>query len=167
MRRRDFCSLALLPTVQSLCAAPGRSARTRIAIKDDRFFINGKLTYAGRSYQGKRIEGLLMNSRMIQGIFDDLNPETRSRWAYPDTKQWDPDRNTREFIAAMPDWRSHGLLAFTINLQGGSPEGYSRVQPWHNSAFASDGSLRPEYMSRLQLILSRADELGMIAILRL
>ena len=63
------------------------------------------------TWQGHRIEGLLLNSRMIQGIFDDLNPETRPRWAYPDTGRWDPERNTREFIAAMPEWRRHGLLA--------------------------------------------------------
>jgi hypothetical protein len=67
----------------------------------------------------------------------------------------------------MPEWRSFGLLAFTINLQGGSPEGYSKTQPWHNSAFRSDGSLRPDYMSRLERILDRADELGMVAIVSL
>jgi hypothetical protein len=39
-----------------------------------------------------RIEGLLMNSRMVQGIFDDLNPATRDMWVYPDTQRWDPDR---------------------------------------------------------------------------
>ena len=84
-----------------------------------------------------------MNARLVQGIFDDLNPDTLNRWAYPDTRQWDPERNTREFIAAMAEWRRHGLLGFTINLQGGSPEGYSQSQLWHNSAFESDGSLRP------------------------
>lgn len=106
-----------------------------------------------------------MNSRMVQGIYDDLNPETAPRWAYADTGRWDARRNTREFLAAMPEWRRHGLLAFTLNLQGGSPEGYSKGQPWHNSAFESDGSLRPDYLSRLDAILSRADELGMVVIL--
>jgi hypothetical protein len=105
-----------------------------------------------------------MNSRMVQGIFDDLNPETRSKWAYPDTGKWDPERNTREFLAAMPLWRNHGLLSFTINLQGGSPEGYSKEQPWHNSAITPEGELRPDYMRRLQAILDRADELGMAPI---
>ena len=95
--------------------------KTAVSIHEDAFHINGQPTYEGRRYQGKKIEGLLMNSRMVQGIFDDRNPETRSRWAYPDTGQWDPERNTREFLAAMPEWRRHGLLAFTINLQGGSP----------------------------------------------
>ncbi len=147
----------------------GRSARiaarqTSVSIQSDRFLINGRPTYEGRSWRGMRIEGLLMNSRMVQGIFDDLNPDTRGRWAYPDTKRWDAERNTREFIAAMPEWRRHGLLSFTINLQGGSPEGYSREQPWHNNAFQPDGSLRPDYLGRLERILDRADELGMAPI---
>jgi hypothetical protein len=108
-----------------------------------------------------------MNARLVQGIFDDLNPETRPRWTYPDGQPWDPGRNTREFLEAMPAWRRHGLLAFTLNLQGGSPEGYSRLQPWHNSAFQADGSLRPEYLARAARILDRADELGMVVILGL
>ncbi len=144
----------------------GIPRRTEISIRGDMFLINGRPTYEGRYWEGLKIEGLLMNSRMVQGIFDDLNPETRGRWAYPDTGAWDPERNTREFIAAMPEWRRHGLLAFTINLQGGNPQGYSRSrQPWHNSAIAEDGSLRPDYMARLERILDRADELGMVAIL--
>ncbi len=106
-----------------------------------------------------------MNARLVQGTFDDLNPETVGRWAYPDTGRWDPDRNTREFVAAMPEWRRHGLLAFTLNLQGGSPQGYSQAQPWYNSAFAEDGALRESYLSRLRRILDQADALGMVAIL--
>jgi hypothetical protein len=136
--------------------------KTTVAIEGDRFLINGRPTYEGRTWRGMKIEGLLLNSRMVQGIFDDLNPKTRSMWGYPDTKRWDADRNTREFVAAMPAWRKHGLLGFTINFQGGSPQGYSQEQPWHNSAFRSDGSLRPDYMNRLERILDRADELGMV-----
>jgi hypothetical protein len=135
-----------------------------VSIQGDRFFLNGRPTYPGRSYKGIKIEGLLMNIRAVQGIFDDLNPETRKRWAYPDTGKWDPDRNTREFVAAIPEWRRHGVLAFTINLQGGSPEGYSSAQPWENSAIDPQGNLRSAYMDRLALILDRADELGMVVI---
>ena len=102
---------------------------------------------------------------MVQGIFDDLNTNTVAQWAYADTDRWDAERNTREFIAAMPEWRAHGLLAFTINLQGGSPQGYSSAQPWHNSAIAADGSLRADYLRRLERILDRADELGMAVML--
>jgi hypothetical protein len=141
--------------------------KTDVSIRGETFCINGVPTYAGRAWHGRPIEGLLMNSRMVQGIFDDLNPPTVHRWAYPDTGRWDPDRNTREFLDAMPTWRAHGLLAFTINLQGGSPEGYSRDQPWHNSALTEGGDLRDEYMVRLGRILDRADELGMVAIVGL
>jgi len=139
--------------------------KTEISIRGDSFHINGRPTCEGRTWRGHKIEGLLFNSRMVQGIFDDLNPETKQKWAYSDTGQWDPDRNTREFVEAMPVWRAHGLLAFTINLQGGCPQGYCREQPWHNSAIEADGSLRTDYLSRLEKILDRADELGMVVIL--
>jgi amino acid transporter len=49
--------------------------------------------------------------------------------------------------------RRHGLLAVTVNCQGGSPEGYSREQPWENSAFSPDGALRPAYADRLRRVL--------------
>ncbi|HPQ14518.1 MAG TPA: hypothetical protein PLP04_04775 [Bryobacteraceae bacterium] len=155
--------LATLAGAAAAAAAPKR--RTQVEIRGQSFFINGEITYKGRTWQGHRIEGLLLNSRMVQGIFDDLNPDTRSRWKFPDTGRWDPERNTREFVAAMPEWRKHGLLAFTINLQGGNPERYTKSQPWHNSAITETGELRPDYMRRLERILDRADELGMVVIL--
>lgn len=139
--------------------------QTDVSIRDGKFFINDQPTYQGRIWQGCEIEGLLMNTRMVQGIFDDKNPQTVSSWAYPDTGRWDPERNTQEFVEAMPSWKAHGVLAFTINLQGGSPEGYSKAQPWHNSAFSSDSSLDPDYMGRLERIIDRADALGMVVIL--
>ncbi len=108
-----------------------------------------------------------MNSRKVQGIFDDLNPRTRLQWAYPDTGRRDPERNTGEFLAAMPEWRRHALLSFTINLQGGNPKGYAPDQPCHNSALTETGILRPDYMARLERILDRADDLGMAVILSL
>jgi hypothetical protein len=137
-----------------------------VGIQADAFRINGEPTYAGRTWRGMKIEGLLLNSRMVQGIFDDANPETFALWNYPDGP-WDPDRNTREFVEAMPIWRRHGLLSFTINLQGGSPQGYSKSQPWDNTAFAPDGSLKADYLERLRRIVDAADELGMAPILGL
>lgn len=139
--------------------------RTKVSIRGASFLINDQLTYQGRTWHQHRIEGLLLNARVVQGIFDDFNPETTSLWVYPDTGVWDPERNTEEFLAAMPVWRAHGLLCFTINLQGGSPQGYSKKQPWHNSAITADGELRADYMARLDRILTRADELGMVVIL--
>ncbi len=163
---RTWCVLAVLPVLffPVLLRAQSKAHRTTVTIRGDEFLINGKPTYAGRSRHGRSIEGLLFNARLVQGIFDDANPETVSRWAYPDTHAWDANRNTDEFVAAMPEWRRHGLPAFTINLQGGSPEGYSKGQPWLNSAFTDDGELKPAYMARLDRILNRADELGMVVI---
>jgi polygalacturonase len=149
----------------SVNTAPQRA--TTVTIVGENFQINGQPTLKGRTWRGLAVQGLLPNSRMVQGAFDDRNPETRGRWAYPDTKAWDPDRNTREFIAGMREWRAHGLLAFTLNLQGGSPEGYSQGQPWHHSAFEADGALNPAYMARVERVLDEADRLGMAVILGL
>ncbi len=158
----------LLAWSLALLVSHARSApHTEVSIRGEKFLVNGQPTYAGRTWNGVSIEGRLMNSRMVQGVFDDLNPATRSRWVYPEGKAWDADRNTSEFIAAMPEWKRHGLLAFTLNLQGGSPEGYSKSQPWNNPAFAADGTLRADYAARAARILDRADELGMVVILGL
>lgn len=150
----------------SLPADPLAARHTALTIAGDSFLINGVPTFKGRSWRGYPVEGLLPNSRMVQGTFDDLNPATRGQWAYPDTGVWDPDRNTREFVAAMPSWRAYGVLAFTLNLQGGSPLGYGN-KGWINTAFHEDGSLRPDYFTRLERILDRADQLGMVPIIGL
>lgn len=167
---QKLLSLAVALLATSLCRWSGKageapSRKTTVTIFGDEFHINGRPTYAGRVWRGHNIQGLLLNARMVQGIFDDRNPATANQWAYPDTGKWDAERNTREFIAAMPEWRRHGLLAFTINLQGGSPQGYSKEQPWHNSAIEADGSLRADYLDRLGRILDQADELGLTVIL--
>ena len=138
--------------------------KTLVEIKGEQFYINGKPTYEGRTWKGNKIEGLLMNSRMVQGIFDDSNPETVVEFAYADTKKWDADRNTNEFVAAMPLWKSYGLNAFTLNMQGGSPYGYGNKKCL-NPGYNSDGSLMQPYMNRLDRILKKADELNMGVIL--
>jgi len=167
MNRRAFLQAATVGVTGAIVAARGASMarNTVVSIRGDEFWINGEATYPGRIWEGHRIQGLLMNSRMIQGVFDDENPDTVSRWAYPDTKKWDAERNTLEFLEAMPSWKSHGLLSFVIGMQGGSPEGYSKNQPWSNTPFAADGSLKETYIGRLRRILDHADELGMVSML--
>ena len=155
----------LLCVLWPALAAAAPAGKTTVSIVGEDFHINGRPTYAGRSWNGHRIEGLLLNSRMVQATYDDLNPETARRWAYADTGKWDAERNVREFIAAMPEWRRHGLLAVTVNFQGGSPEGYSKTQPWENSTFAPDGSLRPAFADRMRRVLDAADAQGMVVIL--
>ena len=121
---------------------------TTIHIETDRFFIDGTPTYAGCHFREEPIEGLLLNSRMIQATFDDENPETVHRWAYPDSGTWDAARNVAEFIEALPIYRDHGLLAVTVNFQGGSPEGYSKEQPYPPSA----GPLRRTHTLRFGVV---------------
>jgi len=157
--------ICLVAIVLSLAAAPAPRKATTVAIRGEDFTIDGEPTLKGRTWRGHRVEGLLPNARQVQGLFDDRNPETRRRWAYPDTGTWDPERNTREFVTAMRQWRQRGLLAFTLNLQGGSPEGYSKAQPWDNAAFETDGTLRSDYADRLERILDEADRQGMAVIL--
>lgn len=147
-----------------ICHLSLSAQKTIVEIKGEKFFINGKPTFKGRYWNGHKIEGLLINSRMVQGIFDDLNPETVNEFAYSDTKKWDPDRNTNEFIAAMPEWYKNGMNAFTINMQGGSPYGYGNKKCL-NPGFNPDGSLMQPYMKRLDKILKKADELQMVVIL--
>ncbi|GAB3164040.1 hypothetical protein GCM10027291_04840 [Telluribacter humicola] len=165
-RIRAFIVLGIAGMLVSYSGYSQNRPRTIVEIRGEQFYINGKPTYPGRYWDGHKIEGLLINSRMVQGIFDDLNAETRNQFGYPDTQKWDPDRNTDEFVRAMELWYRHGLLAFTLNLQGGSPTGYGN-KGWINSAFDPKGNLRPDYMARLDRILKRADELGMVVMLGL
>jgi len=121
-----------------------------------------------RAKYQKRAEGVeVMEAAPDKGIFDDENPETVSRWKYPDTGEWSPQRNNDEFVAAMKDWRNHGLLAFTLNLQGGNPRGYGGQAGLINSAFDPEGNLKAPFLERLEKILREADRLGMVVILGL
>jgi hypothetical protein len=120
-------------------------------IQNGKFYINGVITNKGR-----KSEGLWMNSRMIQGIFDNtLNGNS----AYPDTKKWDAMRNTKEFVGNISVWKSYGLNGFTVGLQGGITH-----YPHNTNAWNPNGSLRQPYLNRLKLILDKADSLGMIPV---
>jgi hypothetical protein len=145
-----FCLLAFVPQLSASGNIEKFEPETSIAILGSSFIINGELTYPGPNQQA---HGLLMNARMVNAVFDDENPETRP-------EGFDPDSNTTAFIAAMDQYRSKGILAFTINLQGGMP-GYENA---HNSAFKPDGSLKPGYMNRVARVIEAADEQGMVII---
>ena len=138
---------------------------TVVTIQGADFLVDGLVANQGRTLDGIPLDGLLLNSRMINGAFDDANTATAHRWAYPDTGVWDAERNTREFLAAMPQWKADGLDAFTVGIQGGSPQGYSEEQPWDNAGFTPDGRLRDDYRRRVGAILDEADRLGLVVIL--
>ena len=139
--------------------------KAELGIDGTRFLINGRPTYEGRTYRGASIEGLLFNSRMVQAIFDDECAATRELWRYPDTGRWDPERNTAEFCALLPEYHRYGLLAVTVGLQGGgaiyTPEVYDA---YVNSAYEADGTLKPAYFDRLARVLAAADEAGMVVL---
>jgi hypothetical protein len=138
---------------------------TTVSIHGKEFWIDGQPTYMGRTFEGHKVEGLLFNVRAVQATFDDANLGTRGLWTYPDTGVWDPDRNTAEFCASLPQWHDHGILAFTICGQGGGaryiPEVYDT---YDNSAFAPNGALKPAYAARIEKVLACADASGMVVI---
>jgi hypothetical protein len=167
-RRRAVKNLAA-PFVLAAAGAGDASAAqagrsTTVSIEGNAFCINGGPTYPGRVYKGSKIEGQLFTSRMVNCIVNDQNPETRGMWAYADGP-WDPERNTNEFIAMLPVYRSHGLTSIAFNMQGGSPMGYGWHQPWHTSSYTPAGRLLPDYRARLVRVLDAADKAGMVVVL--
>jgi hypothetical protein len=139
-----------------------------LSIRGQEFMLDGRPTYPGREFEGHRVQGLLFNARAVQATFDDANPATRHLWVYPDTAIWDPIRNTQEFCAALPSWRDHGVLAFTINLQGGGPLYTAEIyHQFDNNGFTPEGKLKPAYADRVMQVLACADELGMAVIVGL
>lgn len=128
------------------------SHSSTLSISGNKLLLNGE--YINK---GTPAEGLLINSRMIQGISDGFN-----NWPYPDTGKWNATRNNEEFIQNMPLWKSKGLNAFTVGMQGGAPK--SGATGYKNSAFNGDGTLKSSYMGRLRKILDKANELNMIVI---
>ena len=172
-----------------LCALPSLAqGATVVGIRGSFFTINGHPTYtpeAGFPNADTNLTGTLLNVRAVQAIFDDANyPRQGSRanpyvsntmgavsFDYPDGK-WNPDRQTNEFIAALPDWRRSGLLAFTVSLQGGGPSDgnfgeNAPMQPPVNTAFEPEGALKRAYAQRLEKVIAAADRLGMVVIVGL
>jgi hypothetical protein len=126
-------------------------------------------TYTGRGYR-REARGKLMNLRLAQALFHD-------EWLTE--KPFDPDRNTAQVIEALDTYKQHGVLAINVSLQGGNP-GYS---PEANgikrqngarygkeggllvSAFRPDGSLKPEWLGRLERLLKAASDRGLVVCL--
>jgi hypothetical protein len=148
----------LLLGLFALAGAQAEGFRTHVAIEGETWLINGQPTNAGSA-----AEGLLLNARMVQATFEDLNPDTVHYWAYPDGSPFDPDRQTAEFVEMVPTYAEYGLNAVTVSFQGGRPRPGEQV--WINSAFRPDGSLRESYAARMARVIEALDEHGMVAIL--
>ncbi|MEM4762230.1 MAG: hypothetical protein QW230_04550, partial [Thermofilum sp.] len=52
-------------------------ATVTVAIDREKFLIDGRPTYSDVPNVNPRALGMLLNSRMVQALFDDENPETR------------------------------------------------------------------------------------------
>ena len=124
---------------------PPAVTHTRVSIRDGRWLLNDELTY-----NGTKAEGLLMNVRMVNAVFEDRN-----------RSDFDAEANTDEFIARIPEYVAQGIRAFTICLQGGMP-GYEGAI---NSAFQPDGSLRRSYLQRVRRVVEACDRSGAVVIL--
>ncbi|MEM1996840.1 MAG: VCBS repeat-containing protein [Candidatus Bathyarchaeia archaeon] len=140
-----------------------------VSVGGESFLLDGRPTYADMKNVNPRAVGMLLNTRMVQALFEDENPETMNLWRYPNGDDFNPERNTDEFIAALPLYKAHGVIAFTINMQCGGPKArhFTGNQPWHVSGFEENGALKSSWMNRLRRVLEAARELGMVVILGL
>lgn len=137
--------------------------KTKMEIVEDKFYINGKLTYseiADCPYQG-----LLMNARFIQGIYDDKNGlERYQRFG----RTFEPESNTDQMIASLQEWYDTGLRAFTVGLQGGGPCFSLPLDSIDNNPYGKDGKeVDSAYLKRLAKVIDAADEIGMVVIVSL
>ncbi len=165
-------------------------AKTKLSIDGEKVLINGEPTYRGTS-----VEGLLFNVRTVNATFDDVlgqvdwwdddgshDENARAgygKWSSPDSAA----ANTERFVAALAEYKSHGILAVNLNFQGGNPlrnktwitesHGSAGARPnghrdfYHNSAFGLDGSIDVAYAERIGDVMDACDRLGMVVILQL
>lgn len=143
-----ICGLVLL--LVSGCSNNDGTA-TVVSIKGDKWFLNDKIIN-----EGSPAEGLLMNVRMINSVFEDKGDKLPA-----EHKDFDPEKNTDRFISEIPAYVASGVNGFTIGLQGGMP-GYEGAV---NSAFNSDGTLQPEYMKRVERVIRAVDNSKVVVIL--
>jgi hypothetical protein len=123
-------------------------------------------TYSSGEYR-PQAKGKLMNLRLAQALYHD-------EWLT--AKPFDPDANTNAAIAALDFYKAHGVLMINVCLQGGQA-GYDKQiygldrsngyrygpdKGTHVSAFRPDGSLKPEWLGRLERLLAAANQRGMI-----
>jgi hypothetical protein len=123
-------------------------------------------TYSGGVYR-REAQGRLMNIRLAQALFHD-------EWMHE--QPFDPERNTDAAIQALDFYKSHGVLMISVSLQG-AQAGYDKAvngidrengyrygpeKGTYVSAFRPDGSLKPEWLARLERLLRAADQRGML-----
>ncbi len=141
----------------------------------DRFYVRAspgsrwQQTYSDRQYR-RKARGKLMSLSLTQALFDDEWLKERS---------FQPEQNTERAIEALNIYKEHGVLAISVSLQGGDP-GYDPAANGIGrrdgakfgqdggllvSAFRPDGSLKEDWLRRLEKLLQAANERGMVVCL--
>ena len=181
MRRTLHFSCPVLAGLLSLFAVP--AAGIEIATGSmlgprygaDRFYVRSgpssqwSPTYTGGSFRGK-VKGSLALVRVTQAIFDD-------EWLKE--RPFDPGANTDRLIEKLDVYKQHGVAGIVVSMQGGNPGYADESNGVHRgvsadlgekagalvSAYSPDGSLKPEWMARLDRLLKAADQRGLIVCL--
>jgi hypothetical protein len=138
--------------------------KTKLTIQGSNFYINGRLVY-DEIENNPEIKGLLMNSRFIQGIFDDKTDRDRyHRFG----RIFDVNQNTDDLIASLPDWYRYGLRAITVGVQGGFPVFTMEIKTIDNNPYGAKGDhFDIHYAQRLDKLIKAADDIGMVIIVNL
>ena len=148
---RSFCRQILFIIYLLFLSGCNKGPKILVSISGDKWYLNGKIIN-----EGTPAEGLLMNVRMVNSVFEDTGDLMPEKF-----HDFNKDQNTENFISKIPEYMSQGLNAFTISLQGGNP-GYEGAI---NSAFQPDGSLRSEYLERVERVIHEVDKNNGIVIL--
>lgn len=137
--------------------------KTKLTINQDKFLINNQLTYS--EIDQCPYQGLIMNARFIQGIFDDKIDRSRFQRF---NRIFDAEKNTDKMIEALSSWYEAGLRAITVGFQGGGPCFTIDSNTIDNNPFGKDGkNLDVSYQERMSKVIDTADHLGMVVIISL
>ena len=156
MHRRTFLGMA---------AAAPRLGRTEVAIQGDRFLINGKPTYAGRIVQGHEDRRPAHEHR----AWCRASSTTSTRRRAPSGPIRTPASGTPSATRASssrPCRSGAGTACWPSpsTCRAAARRATRRRSRGRTPPSSRTATLRPAYMERLERILDRADELGMVAI---
>lgn len=143
--------------------------------QQDRFYVRSgfgaswKQTYDGGRYR-RKVRGSVAMVRVTQALFAD-------EWLRE--RRFDPGANTDRLIEQLDFYKRHGVGGIVVSLQGADPGYASEVNGVARgpsadlgeksgalvSAYRSDGSLKADWMVRLDRLIQAADRRGLIVCL--
>ncbi len=142
--------------------------RTEVAIRGDRFLINGQPTYEGRTWKGHKIEGLLLQQPDGAGHLRrpeprDARPLGLSRHGQLGRRAQHPRVPRRHAAsgASTACWPSRSTC------RAAARRATPRTSPGTTPPSPPTASCGPSTWTGWRRILDRADELGMVVILGL